>query len=171
MAKMRGVGCWAEYREETAFRAHQSPNRVRLAVPAYRQEDGHSCGFLAALTVVRYFHPEVDVRQVMDTIRPHHQGGCDQRRMFAVLKRFGVQAREQRMGCHGLFLQLCLGRPVIVTVWPESYGCDHWCVVRGLDRERLRVHLVNYGSRRGMDWSRFYREWWPRGLGLVCRRI
>jgi len=142
-----------------------------LGIPRYHQLDTHSCGFLAALAVVRHFAPKTGADDVLRVVAPSPASGCDQRHLIRCLKRFGVAAvYRERLGPRSLHRLAAAGTPVIVTVWPEWYGCDHWTVVRGLDRAG-RVFLTNYNwlTRNGsMDWKDFLDIWEPRGVGLVC---
>jgi hypothetical protein len=69
------------------------------------------------------------------------------------------------------------GTPVIVTIWPDEYSCDHWTVVRGLDRAARRIFLTNpanavpYAAADGsLPWKAFLDIWYDRGEGLVCKR-
>ena len=152
--------------------------RKRLAgtgvpgIPRYHQLDGHSCAFLAALAVVRHFAPETEADEVLRVVAPSPAGGCDQRHLIRCLKRFGVTAvYSEGLGRRRLLQLAAAGTPVIVTVWPEWYGCDHWTVVRGVDRAG-RVYLTNYdwlNKSGSIDWKEFLEIWQPRGVGLICR--
>src|SRR5947209_13476040 len=66
----------------------QTPDRQLLDLPAYQQLDDHSCGFIAALTVVQYFDPGVRPGDVLAAVRPSVDSGCDQRRLVRALRRF-----------------------------------------------------------------------------------
>lgn len=72
------------------------------------------------------------------------------------------------------------GSPVIVTIKPDEWLCDHWTVVRGL-RERSRRILLSNPAPRGyeyeglaqdgsLSWDDFNGIWSPRGAALVCER-
>jgi hypothetical protein len=143
-----------------------------LALPAYRQLDGHSCGFLAVLTVVRHFAPHVRPEEVLAAVRPSPSSGCSQRGVVTALRRFGVTAEyREGLGLRRLHRLTRNGTPVIVTVWPEEYGCDHWAAVRGVDLRNGRVFLTNYeytDADGGMPWRVFAVHRFPRGGGIVC---
>ena len=145
---------------------------VALGVPYYHQRDDHSCGFFAALAVVRHFAPSTTAEEVLRVVAPSSAGGCDQRRLIRCLKRFGVTAvYREGLGRRRLLRLAAAGTPVIVTVKPEWYSCDHWTVVRGLDRTARRVFLTNYNwlTKNGsIDWKDFLDIWDPRGAGLIC---
>ena len=156
------------------YTASQAPQTGMLDIPCYRQLDGHSCGFLAALAVVRYFAPRTPVAEVLRAVAPSSAWGCGQGLVVRSLKRFGIAAEERaRLGLRTLRRLIAAETPVIVTLWPEGYSCDHWAVVRGLDLRRRRVFLTNYGdvaadADGSMAWTAFLAAWHPRGVGLVC---
>jgi hypothetical protein len=133
--------------------------------------DEYSCGFIAALAVARYYRPETDPERLLAAVRPTEEG-CDEDRLLWGLRRFGVRVRRRRgLTSRDVFGYLSEGKPVIVLVDLPELACDHWAVIRGLDRVRKRVYLVNHGSwdRPGMDWQAFRRRTWrPAGLGWVC---
>jgi len=143
-----------------------------LDMPRYHQLDVHSCGFLAALAVVRQLAPQTPAEEVLRVVGPSPACGCGQTRLIRCLKRLGVAAvYREGLGLRRLRRLAAAGTPVIVTVQPEWYECDHWTVVRGLDAAD-RVYLTNYDwlTRNGsMAWRDFLDIWDPRGAGLVCR--
>jgi hypothetical protein len=144
-----------------------------IALPAYPQRDSHSCGFLAVLTVVQYFRPDVAPGAVLEAVRPSVEAGCDQARVICALWDLGVVAvYRDHLGPRSLARLADQGLPVIVTVWPEDYGCDHWTVVRGVDVALARVYLTNCeytGRDGGLAWDAFAAMWFPHGGGLICR--
>lgn len=152
--------------------ARQAARPGVLDMPRYHQLDVHSCGFLAALAVVRHFAPRTPADEVLRVVAPSPDWGVSQPRLIRCLKRFGVAAvYREGLGPRTLHRLAAAGTPVIVTVWPEWYSCDHWTVVRGLDKAG-RVYLTNYDwlTKKGrMHWKDFREIWRPRGVGLVCR--
>jgi hypothetical protein len=145
-----------------------------LDVPLYRQLDGHSCSFLAALAVIRYFAPQTPVMEVLRAVAPSSLWGCDWRPVVRCLKQFDIKAEyRERLGLRTLRRLTAAGTPVIVTVEPEGYAGDHWTVVRGVDLRTRRVHLTNYeeaDADGSMAWAAFQADWWPRGEGWVCEQ-
>jgi hypothetical protein len=149
-----------------------------LGIPRYHQLDYHSCGFLAALAVVRHFAPETEADEVLRVVAPSPADGCGQRHLIRCLKRLGVTAvYRQGLGPRSLRRLTAAGTPVIVTVWPDEYSCDHWTVVRGLDKAARRIFLTNpanavpYAAADGsLPWKKFLDIWYDRGEGLVCKR-
>lgn len=162
----RGRQVSARFSEEPAPQVVSSD---RLSLPIYRQHDGHSCGFLAVLTVVRYFAPALDMMEVLRIVRPSMEYGCDQRRVLRSLDRLGVSAvYADTLNMVALWSFTRSGSPVIVTVCPGGGDCDHWTVVRGVDPERGLIYLTNY-REEGMPWRDFEKVWFEQGDGLICR--
>src|SRR5947209_590538 len=121
----------------------QTPDRQLLDLPAYRQLDDHSCGFVAALTITQYFDRDVRSEDVLAAVRPSVDSGCDQRKVVRALRRFGITTEyREDLDREALFSLAGQGLPVAVTVWLEEYGCDHWAVVRGIDLQQGRVYLI-----------------------------
>ncbi len=141
-----------------------------LGIPRYHQLDSHSCSFLAALAVVRYFAPETEADEVLRVVAPSPAGGCGQRHLIRSLKCSGVAAvYRERLGRQRLHRLAAAGTPVIVTVWPEWYVCNYWTVVRGLDKAARRVFLTNYDWLTRIWTGRDFLDIWePRGVGLIC---
>src|SRR3954468_1368209 len=101
----------------------RAPDRQLLDLPAYRQLDDHSCGFVAALTVARYFDPAVSPEDVLHAVRPPPRWGGGQRGLPAALRRFGVTAAyREGLGQGDLFRLADRGVPVVVTVWLDEEG-------------------------------------------------
>ena len=157
------LGRWVSARFYVSRQPH---HRGALPIPRYVQMDYHSCGFLAALAVVRHFHPGTSADEVLRVLRPSTASGCDHKQLVRGIRRLGVEAvYRERLGPERLRGLILSGYPVIVTVWPDDYLCDHWTVVRGVVGGR--VLLTNYGCG-SLPWSEFAGVWYPRGCGLVC---
>lgn len=157
------------------FSAHRRKRIRGVALPLvnYWQEDYHSCGFLAALTVAEYLRPGTDPRDVLSAVRPALDSGTPRRRMVAGLAALGITAKyRDDLSVFDLHLLVRAGVPTIVSVWPEWWVGDHWTVVQGFSAHR--VYLTNHYSMT-VDW--FNSEWidsWgdgsTTGAGLVCVR-
>jgi hypothetical protein len=143
-------------------------------MPRYHQLDDHSCGFLAVLAVVHYFDPQISPAKVLSAIMPSPTSGCDQSRLLRGLEKLGIVAEyRESLGLRRLSRSLAKGRPVVVTIQPEDYVCDHWTDVRGIDRFGERILLSNYDGLDddgSMTWKGFSDIRSPRGAGLVCER-
>ena len=147
---------------------------VSIPLPTYVQEDYHSCGFLAALTVARYFYPRVPDVDVLRAVRPGMGTGTPSERVVAGLAKVGVEATYRGDLClcnlRGLVM---MNIPTIISVWPSEWPGDHWTVVRGF--RSGRIYLTNHYSLT-LDW--FWTEWvtnWGdgacTGAGLVCKKV
>jgi hypothetical protein len=143
------------------YTAKEPAGAGMLDIPLYRQDDGHSCGFLATLAVVRYFAPQTPILEVLRAVAPSSVCECGRRHVVRCLKRFGIVPEyRERLGLRTLRRLIAHETPVIVTLWPEGYFCDHWTVVRGIDLRRRRVFLTNYGevvadADGSMAWTAF----------------
>lgn len=161
---------WARY----TMHAPRRINGDNIPLPNYRQQDEHSCGFLAALTVVRYFYPDTSRRTVLQEVRPSIHHGVDRNSLMDGLYRLGVVAGfRSNMTVSMLRRHVRAGRPVIVSVWPEDWISDHWVVVQGFSPDR--IHLTNWP--RCISLARFAELWSDMDMrgqggsqeGLVCR--
>ena len=148
-----------------------------LTIDRYHQLDEHSCGFLAALAVVRYFDPTVTARDVLETMPrnalPSPTRGLSEYGLRRTLSRFGIDAPcIYNLRWRNLMQLTTEGHPVIVTVLPEDWTCDHWTVIRRMTSHR--VWLSNYHEVKDgcLSWDEFRDMWRPYGTrgGLVCRR-
>jgi Papain-like cysteine protease AvrRpt2 len=158
----------------------------RFPIPRVHQLDEHSCGFLAALVVAQYFDPSVTVRDVLEAVprgwQPSPQWGLSGHKLARTLAKFGIECpNREGLGWRKLLKLTTEGHPVIVTVHPDGWLCDHWTVVRGL-KDRSRKILLSNPAPKGyeydglakdgsMSWSDFNGIWSPRGAGLVCTRM
>lgn len=151
--------------------------RHLLPIPRVHQLDGHSCGFLAALVTVRYFDPAVSVIDVLRAVPrnalPSPTRGLSEHKMRCTLARFGIESPNlERLGWAKLLKATKEGHPVIVTILPPEWDCDHWAVIRGMKDNPRRVWLSNYGEVEDgcLSWHGFKSMWYPHGEGMVCRR-
>lgn len=162
---------YGNYRASYAYAREEVPHGVSLLLRGYAQNDSHSCGFLAALTVLRYYQPNADARELLKVVRPTVNGGTQRADIVNGLRNFGISARLRKdLTISELVRHVELGIPVIISVLPEDWAGDHWVVVRGFDAKH--VHLTNHYP---MTRRTFWREWvgnWQdesvNGWGLVC---
>ncbi len=161
-------------RLQASYSAHKLPRLLwpALPLPNYHQQDWHSCGFVAALTVVHYFDSKVSDVKVLEAVRPSINTGTDNGKMMKGLAALRIRADyREDLDTDRLFGVLAMGLPCIISVWPDDWDGDHWVVVRAMGADR--VHLTNYGA---VSLSRFEREWiknWDSGdygAGIICTR-
>ena len=148
-----------------------------LPIPRVHQLDDHSCGFLAALVTVQYFDPMVSVREVLEAMPnkalPSPVRWCSEHKLQCALSRFGIDAPcIYNLRWRKLMQLTTEGHPVIVTILPEDWTCDHWTVIRRITSRH--VWLSNYDEVKDgrLAWDEFRDMWWPYGTrgGLVCNR-
>ncbi len=131
----------------------------------YKQQDDHSCGFVAALTVCRLLAPEVSAKDVLRAVRPTKSGGIDGESLIESLGQLGVDAKfRDDLTIGNLRKAVEKGIPVMLTVYPEDWTSDHWTVVQGFDDSR--IYLTNYKS---LSIAQFKQEWFDVGDGIVCQ--
>lgn len=142
-----------------------APRPVRgpsLRLPGVRQLDDCSCGLVAVLTVA--MAEGIPEREALAAIGSPRGGMCCDA-VVRALRRLGFRPeRRDDLAVRDLVRLVRLGVPVLLTVYPAGWDCDHWTVVRGFSCGGGRVHLTNYGS---LPVARFEREWFDRGEGVV----
>ena len=150
-----------------SYSLHAQKRIDGLSIPLqnYQQQDEHSCGFIAALTLSRYFDSGSDAKAVLQAIGPAAAGGVDRKKLVKALRQLGIDAEyTESLTVPKLRSHVERGVPVAVTVWLEDYGTDHWTVVQGFSGDR--IHLTNYKS---LPVEQFLGQWYTQGLGVVCR--
>jgi len=164
---------WGRFK--VAYSVH-APKRIKgnhLHLPNFRQRDVHSCGFVAALTVVRHFGIDVSDKDVLRAVRPSVNWGINRTGMRQALAQLGIEVEHRRnLTVKDLKEFVRQGAPVIISVWPDGWLNDHWTVVQGFVDDR--VHLTNH---RSLPIEAFRLEWSDMdmrngrggsGEGLVC---
>jgi ABC-type bacteriocin/lantibiotic exporter with double-glycine peptidase domain len=138
-----------------------------IYIPNYRQQDRHSCAFLAVLSVVQYFNGKIKPCEVLEAVQPTVENGSDRKKVEKALRHFGTNPEfKNNLTINNLITLLGYEVPVIITIWPKSWSYDHWTVIQGIDEEQQRIYLTNYGS---VSLDTFDKEWFEYGEGLICR--
>lgn len=145
----------------------------KINLKNYKQQDAHSCGFVAALTIAKHLKSDITAKEVLAAVRPTVTQGVDSDRMIAALKRLGIKATyEDDLTVGSLLNYVREGTPVIVSVWPDEWDTDHWTVVQGFDEDNKKIFLTNHSSLSVKMFKRQWIENWKdgstRGAGLVC---
>lgn len=149
------------------------PDGVYLRLTDYQQNDGHSCGYIAALTVAHYFRPGVTSKEVLKLVGPATNGITERKQIVDALNLLGITARLRKdLTVGDLKYHIRHKTLVILTVWPEGYPIDHWCVVKGFNADEKKIYLVNHES---LSIKEFKKQWYEcyndeYGWGLVCRK-
>lgn len=146
-----------------------------LAIPGYAQTNSYGCGAVAAVIVVRHFHPEMPFGTVYDAVAPLPELGAQPRQVARAMRLCGLRviARRQLQ-----FSDLCqfinAGSPVLVVIRNPGADSRHWVVVYGYRRMPDQVYVANNGlpffTRNRVSRSVFQKLWAPKGNGLVCGR-
>jgi ABC-type bacteriocin/lantibiotic exporter with double-glycine peptidase domain len=138
----------------------------------YKQQDPHSCGFVAALTVARHFNPDVSDREVLKAVRPLLNWGVNRVKLTKAIRSLGIKADFRKdLTIAKMRKHVKEGSPIIVSVWPAKWETDHWTVVQGFGADL--VHLTNH---RSMIVENFLKQWSDMdmrsqggsGEGIVC---
>jgi len=151
-------------------------NEHKLAVPGFSQTDCYSCGFTAALGVVRTFHPRADSKKLYSDCNPLPFEGTTEFKLVRALRKNGVGVSvRSNLNYASIREAIESGFPVITTV---SYGntfAEHWIVIYGVGWRPKRVFLCNQVlqgwpgfGRDELTWADFRSLWSPCGAGLVC---
>lgn len=154
------------------YKSEDIKGSTKLDLPNYWQEDYHSCGFVAALTVARHLKLGASAQDVLKAVRPSINYGVDRYKLKAALEKLGVEAKyKKNLTVEKLRELVEAGTAVIVSVWPEGWYSDHWTVVQGFDDEG--VHLTNFGTSTLEEFEAEWSDMDMRGQGgskegIVC---
>lgn len=158
-----------------SYSVHAGKRIGGISIPLrnYKQHDNHSCGFIAALTVARYYDPSISSRRVINAVRPSVNHGVDRHRMMSALDMLGIDAQyNDDLTITRLRAYIRRSVPVIVSVWPDGWGSDHWTVVQGFTDSR--IYLSNH---RSLTLIQFAAQWSDMDMtnghgnskeGIVC---
>ena len=131
----------------------------------YHQEDDHSCGFLAALVVAR-FYKAATAKEVLKAVRPKVSCGVDGDRMLCALRSLGLVAEyRDDLTLDDLRLLTLERVPVVLTIYHEEWGCDHWVVVK-----RVGLNRVSLTNNPSLSIPEFESQWFEHGEGIITRR-
>src|SRR5438067_1112565 len=79
-----------------SLHADKRINGSRIRLGNYRQRDVHSCGFVAALTVVRHFDPKVPAKDVLRAVRPLVNSGVGRAQLRGALSELGIKTEYRK---------------------------------------------------------------------------
>ena len=148
---------------------------VTLNLPGYVQTNSYGCGAVAAVMVVRYFHPRVEFGVVYDAVDPRLEVGACPRQVARAMRLCGVQVSTRRcLEFDDLCSAINAGKPILVVIRNPGADSSHWVVVYGCRRMPDQVYLANnnlpFFTGNRVSRSAFEKLWDPRGNGLVCSR-
>jgi hypothetical protein len=135
-----------------------------LAVPGYRQARNYTCGYAAALMILRYFHPDAPA-QALYTRLGTCRDGTRQNAIVRELRRSGVSANV-RYDCHfgRIVRSIDQGKPIIGYL----HDIDHWMVVYGYGRDPDRVFVADPEPQEPCEhrWSSYGER--LGHFGIIC---
>ena len=146
-----------------------------LAIPGYAQTNSYGCGAVAAVMVVRHFHPETPFGTVYDAVAPLPEIGAGPGQVALAMRLCGLRVTARRRLQFGDLCQFInAGSPVLVVIRNPGADSRHWVVVYGYRRMPDQVYVANNGlpffTRNRVSRSAFQKLWEPKGNGLVCGR-
>ncbi|MCX6927956.1 MAG: C39 family peptidase [Verrucomicrobia bacterium] len=151
------------------------PRAETLAIPGYTQTNSYGCGAVAAVMVVRYFHPRMQFGAVYEAVAPLPDLGAHARQVARAMRLCGLRVTARRQLQFGDLCQ-CIkaGSPVLAVIRNPGADCRHWVVVYGYRRIPDQVYLANNGlpwfTRNRVASSVFEGLWDPEGNGLICSK-
>jgi hypothetical protein len=151
------------------------PRAATLDLLDYLQTNSYGCGAIAAVMVVRHFHPQVGFGTAYDAVAPLPALGAQPRQVARAMRLCGLRVKARRQVQFG---DLCLfikeGSPFLVVIRYPGADSRHWVVVYGYRRIPDQVYIANndlpFFSRNRMSWSIFQKFWEHKGNGLVCSK-
>lgn len=151
------------------------PNGIHLPLIDYVQWDYHSCGYIATLTVAKYFNSNVDPKEVLKLVKPTINGGTERRQIVNALRQLDIDVKLRKdITINQLKWYIWQRIPVIISVWPSDWYTDHWCIVKGFSRSEHRVYLTNHDVLSVREFRKQWLDWYSngneKGWGLVCSR-
>ena len=146
---------------------------VTLDVPGYLQTNSYGCGAVAAVMIVRHFHPRKAFGAVYDTVAPDSDLGTSTTRARRGLRACGIDvASRHRLTFRGLCKAIEDDRPVMIVIRNPGSSTAHWVVVYGYGKRPDRLYVA------GNNWPwigtnqiprrEFESIWDPKGNGLIC---
>src|ERR1035441_4314761 len=148
---------------------------VTLDLPGYLQTNSYGCGAVAAVMVVRHFHPQMEFGTVYEAVAPLPEIGAQPRQVARAMRSCGLRVRAKgRLQFSDLCQLINAGSPVLVVIRNPGADSRHWVVVYGYRRIPDQVYLANNGlpffTRNRVSLSAFRKLWDPKGNGLVCSK-
>ena len=170
---------------------HAVPERLKrpkagegrdVGLRGFMQTDGHSCGYVAALSVLFTLKPPLTLpgrlaaaRDMWISTAPHIEKGVPETRLIRSLRDSGIIVGVRRgLTFAAIRAAIDSGFPVITVLRTADPKENHWTTVHAYSLRPNRVHLANTRVVEGLEaapmWSDFTRRLWAdRGYGLVCR--
>jgi hypothetical protein len=153
---------------------HGHKNERKLAVAGFAQTDCYSCGFTAALAVVRTFHPRANASRLYSDCNPRPFVGMTEGSLVRALRRHGVGvAIRSNLNYQSIRAAIESGFPLVAGIGNGMFeDGDHWIVIHGVGWKPNRIFISNQprigNSREELAWDKFRSMWTPQRRGLIC---
>jgi len=148
-------------------------NEVKLEVPGYRQMDDHSCGPVAAWSILQTFHPGSTSYHAFYADCEADEDGANEIQIIRALRmnRIGVGLRDE-MTFKDLIKTIDRGFPILSSIRQRGWE-DHWVCIYGYGLKPSRVFTCNHAQngshgRKEYRWSEWRRRWDPSSQYLIC---
>lgn len=135
-----------------------------LALPGYRQARNYSCGYAAALMVIRHFHPDAPALELFGRLGTGRDG-TRQTAIVRELRRSGVSANVRYDVHFGRIVRsIDQGKPIIGYL----HDIDHWMVIYGYGRAPDRVFVADPEPHEACEhsWSSYGSR--LAHFGIIC---
>jgi len=151
------------------------PTVETLKMPVWTQTQSYSCGFVATLMVLRYFHLDFKgAEEVFRDTKPDTEKGVKPGKVIKVLRDYGVQvSKREEMDFADIRDAIDAGRPILTAVNIDE-DTAHWVVIYGYGTRKKQVFIAPYSKpfvkcAKALGWDLFRKDFWERpGFGLVC---
>lgn len=135
-----------------------------LPVPGFRQARPNTCGFAAALMVLRYFGSDVAAMQLFERLDPGREG-VQPGALVRELRRAGLRVRVREDVDFARIGQAVDRNHLIIGQLADD---KRWLVIYGYGHEPRRVYVADPRPDEGCE--RLWDELGPRlgGYGIIC---
>lgn len=137
-----------------------------LPVPGYRQARNYTCGYAAALMVIRYFEPDASAQELYARLGTCRDG-TRQTAIVRELRNSGVSANVRYDVHFGRIARsIDQGKPIIGYL----HDIDHWLVIYGYGRDPERVFVADPEPYESCEhrWSTYGQR--LAHFGIICSR-
>lgn len=153
----------------------RDPNVKTLKLPVRTQSQTHSCGFVVALMVIRYFRPKVNEEDIYQATQSDPDYGTPVHRVVKVLRQYGIRvAEKETLTFEEIQKAIDSNRPILTAVNIDDPDTNHWVVLYGYGIKPKRVYVGPYAAPfvpcgKCHPWGIFRQHHWTDpGFGLIC---
>lgn len=127
------------------------PGASVLAMKGHHQTDRYSCGFAAAVTVLKGMSICYKGKELWDAVAPCPTKGVTSRNLTHTLKSYGCSLFRSHLSRRSIMAEIDQGNPMVLSArmpWQEK-GDEHWMVVAGYNTNGHDVLLLNHTTIPG----------------------